>query len=209
MIVRLSGPFAGLESDAQARADVSSHVGNLDEPIRLPWPAPKFAVVRVVEIILLHAVSLVEGELTRHLGLSVSRRKDLEDDLRRDARLFPLLVRPARSLGPAQRDQASGAVRIFGSPSTAYQSRSPATKTLGSLRKTASSPSLIVTIHLNWSVFSAMGLPSLSGYIASTRRGVLMRAHDRAALSQRVGSESRSSVQFRTVEPSLPDRLAL
>ncbi len=37
-------------------------------------------------------------------------------------------------------------------------------KTLGSLRKTASNPSLIITIHLNWSVLSDMGWPSLSGY---------------------------------------------
>src|SRR5271157_4096290 len=58
----------------------------------------------------------------------------------------------------------SGAWRILGLPSSGYQSRSPATKTLGSCRKSVSRPSLIRTIHLNWSVFSDMGRPSSSGY---------------------------------------------
>src|SRR5262249_44679333 len=57
-------------------------------------------------------------------------------------------------------------------PSTGYQKRSPATKTFGSWWYTPSSPSLIVTIHLNWSVFSAIGSPSLSGYSIAGLCGV-------------------------------------
>jgi hypothetical protein len=71
-------------------------------------------------------------------------------------------------LGAAEGDQRVGAIRVVLSPSTGYQSRSPATKTLGSSRKTVSSPPLIVVIHSYWRVFSAISSPSLSGYPTSS-----------------------------------------
>ena len=50
-----------------------------------------------------------------------------------------------------------------------YHRRSPATKTSASLLNWASRPSLMVTIHVNWSVFSAMGCPWWSEYTISDR----------------------------------------
>ncbi len=47
--------------------------------------------------------------------------------------------------------------------------RQPASKTSASLLNWASRPVLMVTIHVKWSVFSAMGCPSLSGYTISDR----------------------------------------
>ena len=77
-------------------------------------------------------------------------------------------------MGRPKATMVSGARQILGSPSTGYQSRSPATKTLGSWWKRVSSPSLIRTIHLNWRVFSAMGSPLSSGYSTAERGGFVM-----------------------------------
>ncbi len=53
--------------------------------------------------------------------------------------------------------------RVLLSPSTGYQSKSPATKTSALLANNQSKFALIVVIQRNCLVLSAMGLPSLSG----------------------------------------------
>jgi hypothetical protein len=60
-------------------------------------------------------------ELAHQITGPVARGEDLEDDLGRNAFFLPLLVRAAIALGPADASIASGAVRTFGFPSSAYQ----------------------------------------------------------------------------------------
>src|SRR4051812_7733087 len=70
-------------------------------------------------------------------------------------------------------------MRVLLSPSTGYHRRSPATKTLGSSRNSASRPPWMVTIQRNCSVFSAIGSPSLSGYSISAEAGGVCVLMDR------------------------------
>src|SRR4051812_37676240 len=77
------------------------------------------------------------------------------------------LYEPRYPFGRPKATIASGAVRVFGSPSTGYQSKLPATKTSGLAAKRPCKPPTIVTIHWYWSVLSAMGRPSSSGYSTS------------------------------------------
>ena len=85
-------PFARLESDTQPRADVAAHLGDRFQAIALSQPARESAIVRVVDVILLHSEAVVEGELVRQIGRPIARREDLEDHLRCDPALYPLLV---------------------------------------------------------------------------------------------------------------------
>jgi len=60
------------------------------------------------EVVFLNAVALVEVEFVVQLGLSVSRREDLEDDVGGDVVFEPHFVGAARSFGTTEDDHDVG-----------------------------------------------------------------------------------------------------
>jgi hypothetical protein len=83
--------------------------------------------------------------------------------LRGDAAFFSLLLRTAITLGTAEGNHRVGSGPGLGIALDRIPQEVAGDEDVGSSRKSESIPSLIVTIHSNYSAFSANGLPSSSG----------------------------------------------
>ena len=80
------------EAHAQARTDPAFHVRYILQILAPAHPAIQAAAIRIVNVVLLHAVAFVEAEFAGHLGHGVAGRQHLEHNLRRDTLLPPLHI---------------------------------------------------------------------------------------------------------------------
>src|SRR5262249_23852877 len=122
-----AGPIDGqfrarqIEPHTKPRTNPAIHFFDFFEDTLIAEEALHGDILWIVDVILLDAMIFIEDKLASHRSSSITRRKDLKDDLRGDAPLFPLAVGTAFAFRTAEGDEnigglADGVVALDGIP---------------------------------------------------------------------------------------------